>query len=385
MSTFSRRPSRVEPTRARPEALASRLDRFPRTVRGPVAALAARHSRLADLAWSYPGLLVALACPRRGFDPSLAVQAVIAGRKLTDVTRLAGVPLWLRRLPPEAFEGRIGPLPDGEVFRLRVANVLPKPHTAAHWLRHLSDAFVVADADFALWLAGAISREPQKFRPVARGWKRQPPLVHALRRMAVWAWFSRRPETMAGALIERRWSPDIGLSAARDASREWWSDLGAYFFVGDGRPASSWLRPGSQDGYDFMPLDSAALLIGQGKAQENCIRDFDHFIAAGCSRLWRVEKDGVVVGTLSIGFRGMEGLCQVEQLRGFRNRRLPAEVWMAAAKWLRTADPVFCTRPPEAPVQQGVWRRIWRPYWLGKQAIPTWLPLRGTLDVAFEI
>ncbi len=385
MSTLSCRPTRVARSHGRPEALVSRLARFPRTVRGPVAALAARHARFADLAWSFPGLLVALACPRRGSDPALAVQAVLAGRKLADVARLAGVPLWLRRLPPEAFEGRIGPLPDGDPFRMRIANVLPRPRNACFWLRHVSDAFVVADADFALWLAGQIHRHPAKFRPMARDWRRQPPLVHALRRMAVWAWFSRRPETMAGGLIERRWSPDIGLLPAQQASREWWSDLGAYFFVGDGRLESSWLRPGSQDGYDFSPLDSAALLIEQGKAEENCIRDFDHFIAAGCSRLWRVEKDGGVVGTLSIGFRGMEGLCQVEQLRGFRNRRLPAEVWMAAAKWLRTADPVFCTRPPEAPVQQGVWCRLWRPYWLGKRAIPSWLPLRGTLDVAFEI
>jgi hypothetical protein len=54
------------------------------------------------------------------------------------------------------------------------------------------------------------------------------------------------------------------------------------------------------------------------------------------------------------------------------------EVWRAARRWLHAQDANavgarmdFKDRNFGAPT----WRAFWRPYWLAKRAIPSWLPL----------
>jgi len=68
-----------------------------------VAATADRHPWIADLAASFPALLLALAVPRRGFDPEPILTAAAAGASLKQLAADAGVPLWLRALSPECF------------------------------------------------------------------------------------------------------------------------------------------------------------------------------------------------------------------------------------------------------------------------------------------
>lgn len=89
--------------RAHHELIGRRLQRFRPEVRHVVRALAACHSRLADLVVSFPALAVALAKPRAHFDPEPVIADVIAGARLVELGQAAGVPLWLRALPPEAF------------------------------------------------------------------------------------------------------------------------------------------------------------------------------------------------------------------------------------------------------------------------------------------
>jgi hypothetical protein len=48
-----------------------------------------RHSRIADLAASFPALLFALAVPRHGLDPALALARVIDGVGLAEVAAAA--------------------------------------------------------------------------------------------------------------------------------------------------------------------------------------------------------------------------------------------------------------------------------------------------------
>src|SRR3954466_6545395 len=96
---------------ARVDVVERRLRRYYAPVNAQVRALAGRHSRLADLAVSFPALLFALAVPRVRFDPGLAVARVIAGASLADVASEVRLPLWLRKLPPEAFVRPIPLLP----------------------------------------------------------------------------------------------------------------------------------------------------------------------------------------------------------------------------------------------------------------------------------
>ena len=48
------------------------------------------------------------------------------GRDLKRVARVLGLPLWTRRLPPEAFRAPFGDLPDGEVFNRKIVNLIPR-------------------------------------------------------------------------------------------------------------------------------------------------------------------------------------------------------------------------------------------------------------------
>src|SRR3954466_4218242 len=100
---------------ARSDMLERQLRRYHPRFQGAVCALAMRHSRIADLAASFPGLLFALAVPRSGLDPALALTLVADGRALAEVAAAAGVPMWLRKLSPDAFARPIPRLPDGEL------------------------------------------------------------------------------------------------------------------------------------------------------------------------------------------------------------------------------------------------------------------------------
>jgi len=66
----------------RSDLLERRLRRFHPRFQGTVRALAMRHSRIADLAASFPALLFALAVPRPGLDPAPALASVIGGSAL---------------------------------------------------------------------------------------------------------------------------------------------------------------------------------------------------------------------------------------------------------------------------------------------------------------
>ena len=89
--------------RARPY-IEKRLRRFPLRHRPAVKAMAERHLHLADLAITFPALLFALAVPRSGFDSTPIIGAVIAGAPLRDLALQVGLPMWSRKLMPEAFE-----------------------------------------------------------------------------------------------------------------------------------------------------------------------------------------------------------------------------------------------------------------------------------------
>ena len=87
----------------RSDLLERRLRRYHPRFQGRVRALAMRHSRIADLAVSFPALLFALAAPRPGLDPAPALARVIDGCALAEAAAVVELPLWLRKLPPEAF------------------------------------------------------------------------------------------------------------------------------------------------------------------------------------------------------------------------------------------------------------------------------------------
>lgn len=262
-----------------------RLRRYHPRVQEKVRALAMRHSRIADLAASFPALLFALAVPRPGLDPAPALARVIDGRALAEAAAAAEVPLWLRKLPPEAFARPIARLPDGELFRRQIANHLPhSPKLAPKWLELVAEVAELAHEQAAVWIARELVREPGRAN-LAR-----------LRRVSLWAWFSSNPTTFAHELIEKPWTAGMRIGAAIAAADHWRTIVDLHLNLGGEPIADMWLQPGRVGGFDFLPLDSIAAITEEAKAMRNCLNAYGYNLAT-----WRsiVCGSGACDGTAS--------------------------------------------------------------------------------------
>jgi hypothetical protein len=360
---------------ARSDLLERQLQRYRPPFQAAVRALATRHPRVADLALSFPTLLFALAAPRHGVDPACAIARAIEGAPLAEVAAAADVPLWLRKLPPEALSCPLAKLPDDKLFRRQIANHLPSRKAASTWLCAVSEAVELADNAFAVWIAREIVNDRRSVK------------LDRLRRVALWAWFSCQPDTFGHGLIEKRWTPDMRFRSARDAADDWRTTVELHAYLGREPVADVWLRPALVHGYSFRPLASASEIVEESRAMSNCLRTYGDCVAHNRYRLWSVGRDGRQVATLALGFGFRDPLPNVVQLKGAANSEPPFEVWFAARQWLNGHDLSRFAAKRRAwnsvPPDRAIWISLWRPYWRAKRRLPAWLPLapsRNALD-----
>lgn len=353
---------------ARPDLLECRLRKYHPRFQPAVRALATQHPRLADLAASFPALLFALAVPRPGLDPARAQTCVLEGASLAEASAAADLPLWVRRLPPEAFVRPIAGLPDGALFRRQIANHLPRlARQASLWLQVVTEVAEIAHEPAAVWIAREMVRKPQSMNP------------DRLRLVGLWAWFSGQPGTAGHDLIDRPWTPDMRMKAALAAADEWRTVVALHLNLGPRPISDMWLAPGRVGGFDFLPLHSIAAITDEAKTMRNCLNSYGNNLAHDRSRLWSVRCDGKRVATLKVARLPGDPLLNIVELRGAGNAQVSREVWWAARRWLNMHD------LPRIDAQQRKWRTVtldrttwlslWRPYWLAKRRIPEWLPI----------
>ncbi|MCA3562365.1 MAG: PcfJ domain-containing protein [Aestuariivirga sp.] len=313
--------------------LEKQLRRFDKRHRAPLAWMASRHPRIADLAFSFPALLFALSVRRAGFPASAVIDAVIRGDSLKNVAQLAGLPLWLRKLPPEMFVGPIPKLPDGEVFRRRICNALPKRKSAMRrWLAVVAFAAYWGGEDFAVWAAAQLAK------PKARGrgdWAR----------LSLWAWHSLRPDLPASGLIATPWTPAIAIDSARDAARVWLSAVNARLAGLSAAPLILPRECREVDGYVFQPIVTREEVIAEADAMENCIRDYLDDVADGTVAFWSVRQGDARKAVLAVERLHWNPIPRIHQMQAKGNVDAPAEVWRAAAKWLAGHDLVAACAP----------------------------------------
>jgi hypothetical protein len=371
MTTLLLLASRREPAHA--SVRERRLRRYHPRVRDAVCALAMRHTRIADLAASFPALLFALAVPRRAFDPERVLARIIDGCSLAEAAAAAGLPMWLRKLPPEAFVRPIAALPDGELFRRRIANHLPRsPKLASTWLQLVSAAAAFAHEPAALWVAREFMRDPRRI-PLAR-----------LRIICLWSWFSTQPATFGHELIARPWTPQMHIGPVLAAANEWRTMIALHANLGRVPIADMWLTPGHVAGYDFVPLNSIAAITEEAAMMKNCLRTYGAQLAHNRARLWSMRRNGERVATLRVGIMHRDPVPKIVELEGHANTKAPRELWWIARQWLQSHDLLqLDTRQAgwdSVPLDRVVWHTLWRPYWLAKRRIPEWLPLTPSRD-----
>ena len=348
-----------------------RLKRFRPEVQGAVCSLAARHERLADLVLSFPALCVALAVPRTGFCSEPVIGQVKAGAPLTALARYAGLPLWTRKLPEEAFAGPVPLLPERDWFGRQITNHLPpRGRLAAIWLETVSQAAHWGHDAFALWVAREFRHDRKRITGIQRG---------RLRQMALWAWYSARPETEAYAWMEKPWNPGMRMKTAGGAVNRWWDAVDLYINMGGTILADAWLAPAVVDGYEFVALRSAGEVAEEARAMRNCLCTYGGHLTHNISRLWSIRRDGARIATLRLCRLRHRPLPEIVELELSGNRKADAELWYVAQKWLMCHDlrKIGDDRLTwdTAPLDVALWRKTWKPYWLAKGTIPSWLPL----------
>jgi hypothetical protein len=353
---------------ARDKLLERPLRSFRPDLQPAVRRLARRHSRLADLAVSFPALLVALAAPSAGFNREHVIALVIDGAPLAEVAKAADVALWLRRFTPPMLPGTIPKLPDSHDFRRRITNHLPQtPKLAPVWLNAVANAAAWCDETFAIWVARNVRQDPEHNA------------IYRLQLISLWAWFSARPDTVAHRFVATPWTPYMQFDAALDAANTWRAGAELYADLGDKAIADAWLQPAIVDGYEFVPLRTVAELTEEGRVMRNCVQTYGYKLTHNCSRLWSIRKDGHRIATLELARFGGDPLLAVSALRSPANGDAPVAVAWAVRRWLYMQDLAHgnanATEWDDASFNRAAWIALWKPYWLAKRRFPQWLPL----------
>jgi hypothetical protein len=355
--------------------LARQIGRFDARLRPAVTELAV-HPYLADLAFSFPGLLAAIARHRGTTMGKAAVAAVLCGASLKEASAVAGLAWWLRSLPPEAFVIDVTALPDTPTLRRDIANHLPKPDKAAVWLKAVAASLRWGDGAFAVWMAREIRLA--KRRPIDR----------AAEGLGLYAWCSRQDAPIWRGLLRKPWSPDMSLSSAREETRAVTDGIVMYVYA-HGVLAERWFSAGEIDGLQFLPLTKAESVLAEADAMRNCLRGYGHSLAFHRIEIVSIRRDGKRVATMSVGFGRYRPYVDIIELLGAENAEVERSVWLAARRWLDSNDALTIEPATEGNAEDRAsvrrWQSLWRPYWLEKRRIPDWLPLRPNFKAFYNV
>jgi len=350
------------------------VGRFTYPVRREVRRLMRSSARLVDLAMVFPGAMYLLASKKRPLDVRRATIALVEeGAPLKAVARALDLPLWLRRLPPEAFQKAIDDLPSGENFTRRVANRLPAaPSHSAFWLQSVAFGAKACNEDFALWLADQAVFAEQG----------NPDQLFGV--LAAYAWHSRAAQTRAHTLIVVPWRPEIAFDTALCAAKSWLNRMRLVLQLGPGVISDPWLSGGQVRGYTFVALLDRMEILAEARAMQNCADQYAERLADDRCRLFSVRRDREHVATLEIGPHSREaGMLAITQLKGRHNMAAPLDVWQAAYAWLaaqsglRRLPPRL---PPDRRLDDEAWAQLMAPYRRRTGGAP-WLPQTATQAV----
>ncbi|MFN3868268.1 MAG: hypothetical protein ACK4MF_04300 [Hyphomicrobiaceae bacterium] len=357
-----------------PAEVKRQILRFAAAARPNIRKVVRTQPRTAELVQVFPGLLYALAmelCPAD--QRQLALQRIAEGAPLRSAAAAAGVPMWLRRLPPEAFANDLDGLPAAESFARRIATRLPvRAADASDWLETVRLAARAADDEFALWVA----RHRIDGYRADRG--------ERLTILAAYAWHSVNTWAPASALVGSRWRPEMSPETAICAAKSWFNRVQLCIVLDDAEVAlDPWLQAGEIDGYDFRPLVAATDLLEEARAMNNCADQYGAALVESRCRLFSVRCRGAHEATLEIAPHNREtGVLSIAQLKGRNNAPATDAVWRAALRWLamqpRLLQSPARTRRATAHAT-AVWQRLMGPYRADRGGAP-WLPAEATED-----
>lgn len=333
-----------------------KIQRFTAPVRREIRRIIRTYPRAVDLCDTFPGLLYALAV-RHG-PPSQrlsALQAIETGAPLKVVARTLGLPMWLRKLPPEAFGDIDVNLPQSASFTRQIAHRMPRSQNEARtWLKAVQFANAACSEEFAIWLAA---------HPI---YQDDLDPTRSLCVLTAYAWFSGQPETDAHKLIVVPWRNEIAFDTALCAAKSWFNRVRLVLQMQPGSVRDPWLKPSVVLGYSFEPLLDADALLKEAASMHNCADQYAERIVRDRCRLFSVKKNGLRAATLEIGQHSREGgVLAINQLKARHNMAVSIEVWQAAHAWMATQTGLRRLPPlgnPENVWDQAAWWSLLAPY-----------------------
>ena len=336
-----------------------RTQAFAPAFRRDIEALTRASPALEDLAATFPGMLFALATgfgtPERRRDCIFAIEN---GSSLKQTAAILGLPLWLRRLPPQAFTHRLQELPSDAEFSRRIVDLIPlEPAQIGPWLRAIGHAYRGCDWRFALWAARTLSKD-NRFLLRSDG-------EIQFRMLTAWAWHADAPDSPGHRLLRKAWTPTMGLRRALEELEAWRRRVALAVALNAHADGESWLNAGSANGYDFVALLTPEDFIRESETMENCLDQYSDQFENGGSRIFAVRRKDRSVATLEIaGHVGEASMPAIRQLRGRRNHKARPEVWRAAYAWLGSQPlrPRYSPRRLDRAEINRALAELWLPY-----------------------
>lgn len=312
-----------------PDAIENQVRRYAGRFRRPLRRLSAISPRYADLLFSFPAACVSIVTKRGTLtDAREALRLADGGAPLADIAAALQLPMWLRKLPPEAFDRAlpksIGEESDAE-FGRRVVNMLPAGRQSpACWLNWMLAARVAGGDEFSLWVAA---------QPIFRA--KWPPPLNALLPLAMFAWFSQHPELEATALMGARWTARMSMDRAAYLTRRWLHRVLQDLCLALPASRSVWAQQRHVDGFDFVPLLTSDQLAEEGVRMHNCLATYSIYVVHGVCRLYSVRSNGTSIASMDVRSLQGNGVPGIAQLLARGNSKAPAEVHEAADAWLK--------------------------------------------------
>ena len=226
------------------------------------------------------------------------------------------------------------------------------------WLDFLSLADRLAGRDVCLWFV--------------RNSRLAPPTAQASQAlwMLAWAFYAKRPETLAGRIQRRPWTARVGARSAREETANWRKRIEGVLALGTGFP-NTWFEDGRAMGHDIVALRGPEDLFAECAAMRNCLDLYALRLGHMRSRLFSVRVRGKPIATLELGLRNDEvGVPFIVQLRGIGNRRAGPLVWQAVHAWMGSQSFGQLDRAPRPKRMSLVLRReLWAPLTEAAEAI----------------
>ena len=338
-------------------ALDTQLRRYARSYRRRLRKMAKSNDNLGDLIYTFPAVAFVIAANHG--NPLLRSEAtalVKKGAPLRKIANCLGLPSWLRRLPPEAFTGDFGRLPDSERFNRQVVNFIPADADASRvWFAWIGKAYRLCHEDFALWIA------QQKL------WRANLGHGDILLPLAAFAWFSHAPHTKGRGLIEKPWQKNMRFGKAVEAANSWFVRLLLEDYRDSNGRNGRWFVEQRASGYRIVPLRTARDLEDEGQRMNHCVACYASELATGESLIYSVRRGNKHVATLEVKQDyTMDGTAVIAQLLGPHNEEVDISILHAVQSWLRRQGNypyIQAGKYTLAGFDSTRWDALWAPYW----------------------